>query len=137
MIKLQCIGHLGKDAVVNQVNGKSVINFNVAHSEKYKDSNGTEINKTIWVSCGYWSDKTTIAQYLMKGTLVYVEGTPDIKTYQDSQGKTNANIILRVNNIQLLGGKKEERSGNYSPDPVAAHPSISSDISTESSDLPF
>ena len=136
MIKLQCIGHLGKDATVNQVNGKTVINFNVAHSEKYKDANGTEISKTVWVSCGYWSDKTTIAQYLLKGTQVYVEGTPDIKTYQDANGKTNANIILRVGNIQLLGSKKEE-GGQRQADPVAAHPPISSDISTESEGLPF
>jgi single-strand DNA-binding protein len=136
MIKLQCIGHLGKDAVVNQVNGKSVINFNVAHSEKYKDNSGTEINKTTWVSCGYWSDKTTVAQYLLKGTLVYVEGVPDIKTYQDAQGKTNANITLRVGNIQLLGGKKEDNSQRQ-PDPIATHPSISNDISAESDGLPF
>ena len=137
MIKLQCIGHLGKDAIVNQVNGKSVINFNVAHSEKYKDSGGTEINKTTWISCGYWIDKTAVAQYLLKGTLVYVEGVPDIKTYQDANGKTNANITLRVGSIQLLGGKKEDRNENHAPDPVGTHPSISSDISAESSDLPF
>ena len=37
MIKLQVIGNLGKDAVVNNVNGKSVINFNVAHTERFKD----------------------------------------------------------------------------------------------------
>ena len=32
MLKTQAIGHLGNDAVVNNVNGKNVINFNVAHS---------------------------------------------------------------------------------------------------------
>lgn len=136
MIKLQCIGYLGKDATLNQVNGKTVINFNIAHGEKYKDSSGNEINKTTWVSCGYWSDKTTIVQYLKKGTLIYVEGIPDIKTYKDNQGQMNANITLRVNNIQLLGSKKEERNETHS-DPIASHPSISSDISTESNDIPF
>ena len=34
MIKLQVIGNLGKDCIVNTVNGKTVINFNVAHTEK-------------------------------------------------------------------------------------------------------
>ena len=37
MIKLQVIGNLGRDAVMNNVNGKTVINFTVAHSEKYKE----------------------------------------------------------------------------------------------------
>ena len=51
MIKMQVIGRLGKDCVVNTVNGKNVINFTVAHSEKYKDSQGVLQEKTIWVDC--------------------------------------------------------------------------------------
>ena len=37
---MQIIGNLGKDCVVNTVNGKNVINFTVAHTEKYRDSQG-------------------------------------------------------------------------------------------------
>ena len=37
MIKMQIIGHLGQDSQVNDVNGKKVINFSVAHSEKFKN----------------------------------------------------------------------------------------------------
>ena len=44
MIKLQVIGNLGKDALVNNVNGKTVINFNVAHTERYKDAQGNSYN---------------------------------------------------------------------------------------------
>ena len=55
MLKLQLIGNLGQDAVVNNVGGKNVINFSVAHTEKYKNSEGTEVSKTTWVSCAYWS----------------------------------------------------------------------------------
>ncbi len=42
MIKLLVIGNLGKDAVLNNVNGKNVINFTVAHTEKYKDAQGVQ-----------------------------------------------------------------------------------------------
>ena len=49
MIKLQAIGHLGKDAIVNNVNGKNVINFTVAHTEKFKDAQGVQKDKTVWV----------------------------------------------------------------------------------------
>ena len=34
MIKMQVIGNLGKDCLVNNVNGRTVINFCVAHTEK-------------------------------------------------------------------------------------------------------
>ena len=40
MLKIFAIGHLGKDATVNNVNGKNVINFSVAHTEKWNDAQG-------------------------------------------------------------------------------------------------
>ena len=46
MIKLMVIGNLGKDCIVNTVNGKNVINFNIAHTEKFKDSTGAQREKT-------------------------------------------------------------------------------------------
>lgn len=106
MIKLQAIGHLGKDATINNVNGKTVINFNVAHTEKYRDVNNVEVQKTVWVGCAYWTDKTKVAQYLLKGAQVFVDGSPDVKMYKNNQGEVKANIIMRVHNIQLLGGAK-------------------------------
>jgi single-strand DNA-binding protein len=49
MIKLQVIGNLGKDAVVNDVNGRKVINFSVAVTERYKDAQGAQKDRTVWV----------------------------------------------------------------------------------------
>lgn len=66
MIKLQIIGHLGKDCVVNNVSGKNVINFNVAHAEKYKDAQGAQKDKTIWVECAYWTERIGIAPFFKK-----------------------------------------------------------------------
>jgi single-strand DNA-binding protein len=107
MIKLQAIGHLGKDCITNTVNGKNVINFSVAHSEKYKDAQGNLVEKTIWVECAYWTDRTAIAQYLRKGTQVYVEGAPEVRTYPKNDGTTGASLSVRVQSVQLLGGKSE------------------------------
>ena len=81
MIKLQIIGNLGKDCVVNTVSGKSVINFNVAHTEKFKDSQGNNQERTTWVDCAYWTDRTALAPYLTKGKQVFVEGTPEVRTF--------------------------------------------------------
>ena len=86
MIKLQAIGHLGKDCQVNTVNGKNVINFSVAHSERYKDSQGVQQERTIWVECAYWTDRTAIAPYLTKGTQVFVEGQSGVRSYQKNDG---------------------------------------------------
>ncbi|MFP5042746.1 single-stranded DNA-binding protein [Parasediminibacterium sp. JCM 36343] len=158
MLKLLAIGHLGKDAVVNNVNGKSVINFNVAHSEKYKDAQGTQIDKTTWVSCAYWTDRTAIAPYLKKGTQVYVEGIPEVRTYTTNDGRHDAVISMRIMNIQLLGAKNADGSDNqgggytaqpqqqaaapiYQPQPQAYRQEVSSPapaaITEPLDDLPF
>lgn len=137
MINLQVIGHLGKDCVVNAVNGKNVINFNVAHSEKFKDHQGNQVDKTTWVNCAYWTDRTGIAPYLKKGQLVFVTGTPEVKQFTKNDGGAGVSLNCRVNKIDLLGGKKEGgeseqethgQPGGYSP---------ASDITEPVDDLPF
>ncbi len=111
MIKLQVIGNLGKDCLTNSVNGKSVMNFNVAHTEKYKDASGQQKERTTWVECAYWSDRTAVAPYLRKGTQVYVEGTPEVRTFTRNDGTFGASLTLRVLSVQLLGGGRSE--GGY------------------------
>jgi single-strand DNA-binding protein len=148
MLKLLVIGHLGKDATVNVVNGKNVINFTVAHTEKYKDAQGVQIDKTTWVDCAYWTERTAIAPYLKKGTQVYTEGTPDIRTYTTSDGRNSATITLRVQSIQLVGAKTEgsidttpQHSApaatvtNYQQPPAYVSPAAS--ITEPADDLPF
>jgi len=107
MIKLQIIGNLGKDCIVKEVNGKNVINFSVAHTEKFKDSQGNLKERTTWVECAYWTDRTAIAQYLTKGKTVYAEGSPEADAYTNKEGQASATLRMRVQNIQLLGGNSE------------------------------
>jgi single-strand DNA-binding protein len=108
MIKAEIIGHLGKDAVVNNVNGKNVVNFSVAHSEKFKDANGVQKERSVWADCSWWIEKTTIVQYLKKGTLVYVDGQPNARAYTNQNGQQGSTLTLRVNSVQLLGSGKKQ-----------------------------
>ena len=111
MIKMQIIGHLGQDSQVNNVNGKNVINFSVAYSEKFKNQQGEDTERTTWVSCAYWTDKLNVSNYLKKGTLVYTEGKPEAKSYQNN--KTNENVPqlhCRVSTIQLLSSSNKEEN---------------------------
>lgn len=112
MIKMQVIGRLGKDCVVNAVNGKNVINFTVAHSEKYRDSQGNNQEKTIWVDCAYWTDRTAISPYLVKGTQVFVEGSPEVRSFTRQDGTGGASLSLRVREVQLLGSKSDGGAGS-------------------------
>jgi single-strand DNA-binding protein len=128
MLKIQLIGRLGQDSIVNDVNGKKVVNFSVAHTEKYKNNQGGEVNKTTWVSCAYWTDKLNIANYLKKGTSVYVEGKPEVKTYTDKNtGNILPQLSMRVSSIQLLSSQNsnnEEKQNNV-------------DLIEQTDDMPF
>ena len=143
MIKLQIVGHLGKDAIVKEVNGKNVINYSVAHSEKYKDSQGVQKEKTTWVECAYWTDRTAIAPYLTKGTMVYSEGAPEAEAYTNREGQQSATLRMRVMNVQLLSSNRDatgSNAGNVSqagstPAPVAKSPVMTDD--GEDDGLPF
>jgi single-strand DNA-binding protein len=110
MVKLQIVGNLGADCIQKEVNGKNVINFNVAHTEKYKDAQGNPVEKTTWVNCAYWTDKTGIAQYLTKGKMVYAEGAPEADGYTNKDGQVAATLRMRVLNIQLLGGNTNDNN---------------------------
>lgn len=144
MIKMQIIGNLGKDCVVNTVNGKNVINFTVAHTEKFKDSQGASQERTTWVDCAWWTDRTTVSQYLLKGKQVYVEGTPEARSFKRNDGSPGASLSLRVRDLQLLGGRgdfagsssmQQSTAGaqTSSPEPVPSP----SDITEPIDDLPF
>jgi single-strand DNA-binding protein len=144
MIKLQVIGNLGKDCVTREVNGKNVINFNVAHSEKYKDNTGVLKERTTWVECSYWTDRIGVAPYLKKGTTVYVEGTPEVKTYTTNDGRNGASLNLRVLGLQLVGGRNSEGGGMQQPaTAMPAETSATNSYATAASitdpvdDLPF
>ena len=142
MIKMQVIGNLGKDCVVNTVNGKNVINFTVAHTEKYKDSQGNNQEKTTWVDCAYWTDRTAVAPYLQKGQQVYVEGAPDVRSFTRNDGTAGASLSLRVREVQLLGRKGDNPGGGGYQDNAPsrqqeAPATATAGIDDVADDLPF
>lgn len=142
MIKMQVIGRLGKDCVVNTVNGKNVMNFTLAHSEKFKDSQGNSQEKTIWVDCAYWSDRTALAQYLTKGTQVFVEGQPEARSFQRNDGTPGSSLSLRVREVQLLGSKNDSTGGTsayQAPSATTNAGNVSASVETteQVDDLPF
>ena len=147
MIKLQIVGNLGKDCIMKEINGKNVINFSVAHTERFKDAQGNQKERTTWVECAYWTDRTALSQYLKKGQMVYAEGSPEADAYMNKENQAAATLRMRVQNIQLLGGSNKDGqsqgatqnnvtyAGNTNQ-PVATTPVMSTTPAVDD-DLPF
>ncbi len=146
MIKLQIVGNLGADCIQKEVNGKNVINFNVAHTEKFKDAQGNLKEKTIWANCAYWTERTAVAQYLKKGKQVFVDGSPEVEMYTNKDGQQAATLRVRVRDLQLLGGNTDGNSGgsnsNYQSSSSSSSSSnnsagVTADMEEPADDLPF
>lgn len=111
MIKMTVIGNIGADAVQRETNGRKYTTFNVAVSSKYKNQDGTETERTTWISCAR-DGQSPIDQWLKRGRQVYMEGTPSVSMFTDNQGHPNCNLKLAVHRIELLGGKDENQQQN-------------------------
>lgn len=151
LLKIEAIGNLGKDAVIGNANGKSVINFSIAHTEKWQAADGPK-ERTTWVECAYWTDKTSVAQFLVKGKEVYIEGTPEIRVYPKNDGTTGVSLVCRVFKLLLVGGSGGQQAaaprvgGEYQSGAAAApaaakageyKPGAASDLTEAIDDLPF
>ena len=121
------LGRLGKDPEVrNFQNGGKVVNLTVATSERYKDREGNQQERTEWHKVAIFNEKLgEIAErYLKKGSEVYLEGQIETRKYQgqDGQDRYSTEIVLRQfrGEMTLIGGRGQgggdEAGGGYGGD---------------------
>lgn len=102
-MKLLVIGNLVEDAIVNNINGYSVIAFNLEHIEYIKDSQGNQKARSTIIACSYWTDKILVSPLLKKGVQVSLEGTPNTKITMLADSINKSSLTLKITSIQLLG----------------------------------
>lgn len=122
MISITAIGNLGQDATVGTVNGRTVINFSLAHTEKFKNKDGVEESNTTWISCAYWTERTSLALYLKKGTQIYIEGKPEAKLYTNKNNQTIPQLNVRITMVQLLNSAKPQEIKQEQPTQFVEEP---------------
>jgi single-strand DNA-binding protein len=115
--KVTLIGYLGKDPSINKTqSGVSVTSFSIATSEKYKDKEGNMQDKTEWHNIVAWQNLADICgKYLKKGSLVYVEGKLQTRSYQDKDGATKYTTEIVISEMKMLGGGSNNSSQQTTP----------------------
>lgn len=116
--KVIILGRLGKDPEVrNFQNGGKVVNLRIATSERYKDREGNQQERTEWHAVAIFNEKLgEIAErYLRKGSEVYIEGQLETRKWQgqDGQDKYTTEIVLRQfrGELALIGGRGGASAG--------------------------
>lgn len=146
MLQVEIIGNIGNDAQVKDFNGKKYIAFNVAHSEKFKNQQGVETERTTWVSV-LKPGESAVAQYLKKGTPVFVRGDLSVKAYKDNAGNWQVGVNCLAREVQLLpGGKRDQNAGTQQEAPAEPATNTNTNVSSapaasegegNADDLPF
>lgn len=103
MLNLQVIGNLGRDASVERGNRGEFVSFSVAHSYKYTDQQGQQINATTWLSCIMNGKQEKLLPFLKKGTKVFCSGTMSTRLYRDRSNQPQVGINLNVQHLELCG----------------------------------
>lgn len=105
--KVIIVGNLGSDPEVKQfANGGSVTRIAVATSEQWNDKQtGERREQTEWHRISLFNKLGEVAaQYLRKGSQVYIEGSLRTNKYTDQNGVERYATEIRAENMQMLGG---------------------------------
>ncbi len=141
--KVILVGHLGKDPEVRSFENtldpskpNKVAKFSLATTESYKNKDGVKTDATEWHNIVVRRGLADVAEkYLRKGQLVYLEGRIKTRTY-DKDGQTRYITEIEVDNMTMLGGKKDgdTREITHDSPETQAPPETSAE---KSDDLPF
>jgi len=104
--KATLIGNLGADPETRYTqDGTCVCNLRLATTEKFKNRNGEQQEKTEWHRVVLWGRLGEIAnQYLTKGARVYIEGKIETRKWTNKDGQDQYSTDIRATEMKMLGG---------------------------------
>ncbi len=106
--KVILIGNLGKDPQQRAMpSGKAVVNFSLATTDGWRDKQtGENKEATEWHNVVMFDRLAEIAaEYLRKGSQVYIEGRIRTRKWQDKEGQDRYTTEIIANEMQMLGGR--------------------------------
>ena len=106
--KVILVGNLGADPETRYMpSGDAVTNLRLATTDRYKDKQSGEMKEaTEWHRVSMFGKLAEIAaQYLKKGSSVYIEGRIRTRKWQDQSGQDKYSTEIVADQMQMLGGR--------------------------------
>jgi len=141
--KVILVGNLGQDPETRYMpSGGAVTNFTVATNESWKDKQtGEQKDRTEWHRVAMFGRLAEIAaEYLRKGSQVYIEGKLRTRKWQDRDGNDRYTTEVIADEMQMLGGRGGGGGGMSAggdPGPGSAPPPRQSGPDDFDDDIPF
>ncbi len=108
--KVILVGNLGQDPEVRYTQaGGAITNISIATTDSWTDKqSGQKQDRTEWHRVVFFNRLAEIAaEYLRKGSQVYVEGSLRTRKWQDQQGQERYTTEIVAAELQMLGGRGE------------------------------
>lgn len=111
--KVIILGFLGQDPEsFDTKDGGKVTTISVATQESWKGKDGNEETKTEWHRIVFFKKLAEIAaQYLTKGSRVYVEGSLTTRKYTTKGGEERSSVEIIASTMQMLGSPSGPNAG--------------------------
>ncbi len=137
MNKVILVGRLARDPETRYTGGgQAVCNFSIATDESYRDRDGALQKKTEWHKIVAWGKLAEIwQQYLVKGSLVFIEGRIQSREWQDKEGQKRTAVEIVAESFRMLDAKKESRGQLPSTQPSSPMENERPEITDD--DIPF
>jgi single-strand DNA-binding protein len=106
--KVILVGNLGADPETRAMpSGSTVANLRIATSESWRDKQtGEQQERTEWHRVALFGRLAEVAaEYLKKGSQVYIEGSLRTRKWTDKQGQERYSTEIIGNDMQMLGGR--------------------------------
>jgi single-strand DNA-binding protein len=136
--KVIIVGNLGKDPETRYTaDGAAIANVSVATTHKWKTKDGDKKEETEWHRVSFFGRLAEIvAEYLTKGSSVYIEGRLRTRKWQDKDGNDKYTTEIVAENMQMLsrssgGEERAERPAKPSKPPARAEsgpPDVDDDV---------
>ncbi len=129
------MGNLTRDPELRYIpNGSAVANLRLAINRTYKNQNGEQKEEVTYVGVVVWGKQAeTCAEYLSKGSPIFVEGRLQSRQWETDDGQKRSVLEVVAERVQFLGRKKSETAaGAEEPAPSAAPASGAAE-----DDIPF
>jgi len=114
--KVLLLGNLGRDPEVRYTaSGRAVATFTIATSQRWKDQDGNDQERTEWHRVVAWGRLGEICgEYLSKGKQVFIEGRIQSRDWEDQDGVKRTTVEIVASDMIMLsgGGYSEGRSND-------------------------
>ena len=102
--KVMLIGNLGADPEIRYTpSGAAVANFNMATKAQWTTKEGEKQDRTEWHRIVAWRRLGEICgEYLHKGSLVYIEGRLQTRSWEDRDGNKRYTTEIVAQGMQML-----------------------------------